>query len=99
MNLNIIGQYVKAGRNLTSSDMDNILIGKGLADAMSVQVGDRITLVGQAQHQQMRQRTMNVVGIFDLGMADIEKQTVYISLAEAQSLYNLNGQSTEVAFS
>jgi ABC-type lipoprotein release transport system permease subunit len=94
---NIIGQYVKAGRNLTSADGDLILIGKGLADAMSVQVGDRITLVGQAQHQQMRQRTMTVVGIFDLGMTDIEKQTVYISLGEAQNLYNLNGQSTEVA--
>ena len=97
MKVNIIGQNVKAGRNLTSAGGDSILIGKGLADAMSVQVGDRITLVGQAQHQQMRQRTMTVVGIFDLGMADIEKQTVYISLAEAQSLYNLNGESTEVA--
>ena len=97
LNLNIIGQYVKAGRNLTSSDMDNILIGKGLADAMSVLVGDRITLVGRSQHQQMRQRTMTVVGIYDLGMADIEKQTVYISLGEAQSLYDLDGQSTEVA--
>jgi ABC-type lipoprotein release transport system permease subunit len=97
LNVNIIGQNVKAGRNLTSADGDSILVGKGLADAMSVQVGDRITLVGQAQHQQMRQRTLTVVGIFDLGMADIEKQTVYISLAEAQSLYNLNGQSTEVS--
>jgi ABC-type lipoprotein release transport system permease subunit len=94
---NIIGQYVKAGRNLTSADGDLILIGKGLADAMSVQVGDRVTLVGQAQHQQMRQRTMTVVGIFDLGMPDIEKATIYISLGEAQNLYNLTNQSTEVA--
>jgi len=97
LKVNIIGQYVKAGRNLTSGDGDNILIGKGLADAMSVQVGDRVTLVGRSQHEQMRQRTMTVVGIFDLGMADIEKQAVYISLGEAQSLYDLNGQSTEVA--
>jgi putative ABC transport system permease protein len=97
LRLNIIGQYVKAGRNLTSADTDNILLGKGLADAMSVQVGDRITLVGRSQHEQMRQRTMTVVGIFDLGMADIEKQAVYISLGEAQSLYDLGGQSTEVA--
>jgi ABC-type lipoprotein release transport system permease subunit len=97
LKLNIIGQYVKAGRNLTSADGDSILVGKGLADAMSVQVGDRITLVGRAQHEQMRQRTMTVIGIFDLGMPDIEKQTVYISLAEAQTLYDLNGQSTEVA--
>jgi ABC-type lipoprotein release transport system permease subunit len=97
LKFNIIGQYVKAGRNLTSSDGDFVLIGKGLADAMSVQVGDRVTLVGRSQHEQMRQRTMTVVGIFDLGMADIEKATVYISLVEAQSLYDLNGQSTEVA--
>jgi putative ABC transport system permease protein len=97
LKVNIIGQYVKAGRNLTSADGDAILIGKGLADAMSVQVGDRVTLVGRSQHEQMRQRTMTVIGIFDLGMPDIEKQTVYISLAEAQNLYDLNGQSTEVA--
>ena len=97
LKVNIIGQDVKAGRNLTSADGDVILIGKGLADAMSVQVGDRITLVGRSQHEQMRQRTMTVIGIFDLGMADIEKQTVYISLGEAQNLYDLGGQSTEVA--
>jgi ABC-type lipoprotein release transport system permease subunit len=95
--VNIIGQYVKDGRNLTSTDADAILLGKGLADAMSVQVGDRITLVGQSQHKQMRQRTMTVVGIYNLGMADLEKQTVYISLGEAQNLYDLGGQSTEVA--
>jgi ABC-type lipoprotein release transport system permease subunit len=93
---NIIGQYVKDGRNLASDDTDNILIGKGLADAMNVKVGDRITLIGRSQHQQMRQRTMTIIGIFDLGMADIEKQTVYISLGEAQSLYELSAP-TEVA--
>jgi ABC-type lipoprotein release transport system permease subunit len=40
---------------------------------------------------------MTVAGIYDLGMPDIEKQTVYVSLGEAQDLYELNGQSTEVA--
>lgn len=96
MKVNIIGQNVKGGRNLTSDDLDNILIGKGLADAMGVKVGDRVTLVGRSQHEQMRQRTMTIVGIFDLGMTDIEKQTVYISLGEAKAIYDLS-QSTEVA--
>ncbi len=94
--VNIIGQNIKEGRNLTSDDLDNVLIGKGLADAMGVKVGDRITMVGRSQHEQMRQRTMTIVGIFDLGMADIEKQTVYISLGEAQSLYEVTG-STEIS--
>ena len=94
--VNIIGQNVKEGRNLTSADLDSVLIGKGLADAMGVTVGDRITMVGRSQHEQMRQRTMTVVGIFDLGLTDIEKQSVYISLGEAQALYDVAG-STEVA--
>ncbi len=94
--VNVIGQSVKEGRNLASDDLDSILIGKGLADAMGVNLGDRITMVGSSQHEQMRQRSMTVVGIFDLGMADIEKQSVYISLGEAQALYGVTG-STEVA--
>jgi ABC-type lipoprotein release transport system permease subunit len=96
MKVNIIGQNVKEGRNLTSDDLDSILLGKGLADAMGVKVGDRIAMVGRSQHEQMRQRTMTVIGIYDLGLADIEKQNVYISLGEAQSLYDVAG-STEVA--
>jgi len=95
-NVNIIGQNVTQGRNLTSGDLDNVLIGKALADAMGVTVGDRITMVGRSQHEQMRQRTMTIIGIYDLGLGDIEKQSVYISLGEAQSLYEVKG-STEVA--
>ena len=95
--VSLVAQHVGAGRYLTASDQDMIYIGKGLADAMSVTVGDRVSLAGRATHSQTRTRTMTVVGIFDLGMADIEKQTIYISLAEAQSLYGLDSQVTEVA--
>jgi ABC-type lipoprotein release transport system permease subunit len=95
--VNLAGQNVVAGRDLTANDTDAVLIGKGLADAMAVGVGDRITLTGRATHEQMRRRTMTVIGIYDLGMPDIEKLTAYISLAEAQSLYDLPGQATEVA--
>ncbi len=99
LRVNLAAQHVSAGRYLTAEDGDSIFIGKGLADAMDVAVGERITLTGRATHQQMRRRTLTVVGIYDLGMPDIEKRTIYISLNEAQTLYNLSGQSTEVAIS
>jgi ABC-type lipoprotein release transport system permease subunit len=95
--VNLAGQNVIAGRGLTSDDGDSVLIGKGLAEAMGVGVGDRITLTGRSAHEQMRRRTMTVIGIYDLGMPDIEKLTVYISLNEAQTLYDLSSASTEVA--
>ena len=95
--VNLAAQHVIAGRYLTSDDKDMILIGKGLADAMAVNVEDRITLVGRSTHEQTRRRTMTVAGIFDLGMPDFEKTLAYISLNESQDLFDLAGQSTEVA--
>lgn len=93
---NITAQNVKAGRFLAPDDGDVIFIGKGLADAMGVKVGDRVPLTGRSTHDQMRQRTMTVIGVYDLNIPDIEKRTVYMSLGEAQDLYGLTGQSTEV---
>ena len=97
--ISLVAQRVAAGRLLTANDGDAIYIGQGLADAMELVVGDRITLVGRASHQQMRQRTMTVVGIYDVGLTEVERSTVYLSLREAQTLYGLEGQATEVMVS
>ncbi len=63
---------------------------------MNLKVNDRFTLVGKGLHNQMRQRTMTVVGIYDLKVPSLEQKSVYISLNEAQTLYDLPDQSTEV---
>ncbi|MGC8780318.1 MAG: ABC transporter permease [Anaerolineae bacterium] len=90
-------QHLRAGRFLADADEDAILIGKGLADQLHVGVGDRITLVGRSKNEMMRQRTMTVVGIYDLNLAEAERSIVFIPLAQAQTLYNLRGQVTEVS--
>jgi ABC-type lipoprotein release transport system permease subunit len=89
-------QNITSGRYLKAEDIDSVLIGQGLASAMDVEVGDRFTLAGRSAHEQMRQRTVTVVGIYDLGMGEIEKRNVFMSLKEAQELYGLPDQSTEV---
>lgn len=94
--VSMMASHVTGGRYLSPNDQDVVLIGKGLADAMGVAVGDKITLAGRAPHEQMRKRTMIVAGIYDLGMPDIEKRSVFMSLGEAQSLYGLEGP-TEVS--
>jgi len=94
--ISLIAENIVDGRFLQSSDEDVILIGKGLADALFLNVGDRVTMVGSDINKQNRQRTMTVIGIYDIGMPSLEKGAVYISLAEAQSLYGLRGQVTEV---
>jgi len=94
--LSLIAQNIKEGEWLTSDGGDVILIGRGMADVMDVKVGDRITMVGSDIHKQNRQRTMTVAGIYDIGIPTLERQTAYISLAEAQALFGLDEQSTEI---
>lgn len=94
--VSIEAQNISAGRYLTPDDGDLILIGQGLANVMDVAVGDRITMVGNSTHEQTRQRTMTIVGIYDLGVASIEKGTIYMSLNEAQQLFGLDGQVTKI---
>ena len=94
--VSLIAEHIVDGRYLEPTDEDSILIGKGLAEALSLNVGDRVTMVGSDIHKQNRQRTMTVIGIYDVGLPSFEKGSVYISLAEAQSLFGLRGQSTEV---
>ena len=91
-----VAKNISEGRFLTPDDGDLIVIGQGLATVMDVKVGDRITMVGNVKHEQTRQRTMTIVGIYDVGVPTVEKSTIYMSLGEAQQLFDLNGQVTEV---
>jgi ABC-type lipoprotein release transport system permease subunit len=92
-------ENVTAGRYLLDDDGDAVFIGQGLADELGVTVGDRVTVIGRSKQEAMRQRPMTVVGIYDLGMAEAERGMVFITVPEAQALYNLRGEVTEVAIS
>ena len=94
-----VAENITKGRFLTPDDGDMIVIGQGLATAMDIDVGDRITMVGNSKNEQNRQRTMTVAGIYDVGVPTVEKVTIYMSLAEAQSLFGLDGQVTEIVVS
>jgi ABC-type lipoprotein release transport system permease subunit len=94
--VSLIAEHIVEGRYLEAADEDSILIGRGLADALSLEIGDRVTMVGSDIHKQNRQRTMTVIGIYDIGIPSMEKSSAYISLAEAQNLFGLRDQSTEV---
>ncbi len=97
--VSIEAQNISSGRFLALDDGDMVVIGQGLATAMGVDVGDRITMAGKSAHEQTRQRTMTIVGIYDLGVPAVEKDRIFISLNEAQRLFNLDGQVTEVVVS
>lgn len=94
--ISLQAENVSQGRFLSPDDGDAIYIGKALADRLQVTVGDNVTLLGRSRNESMRQHNFTVVGIFDLHTPDAEKGTVFIPLTDAQTLYNLRDQVTEV---
>ncbi|MFQ5435478.1 MAG: ABC transporter permease, partial [Anaerolineae bacterium] len=97
--VSLVAENITQGRFLDSADGDAILIGQEMAKLLNVGVGDRVVLLGKRKNESMRQRSMTVVGIFNLGLGDAEKGLVYINLPAAQTLYNLRDQETEVTIS
>lgn len=95
--ISLAAEHLVQGRFLTAEDGDNIVIGQALADHLNVTVGDRVSLLGRRKDDSMRQRSMTVVGIFDLGLGEAEKSLVFMNLPTAQTLYNLRGEVTEIA--
>ena len=94
--ISLQAESVSQGRFLSPNDGDAIYIGKALADRLEVGVGDNVTLLGRSKNEAMRQHDFTVVGIYDLHTPEAEKGTVFIPLADAQVLYNLRGEVTEV---
>lgn len=95
--ISLQAESVSQGRFLLPDDGDAIFIGQGLADRLQVTVGDNVTLLGRSQNEAMRQHNFTVVGIYNLNMPEFEKGIVFIPLVDAQTLYNLRGQVTEVS--
>ncbi|MCC3159734.1 ABC transporter permease [Hymenobacter sp. 15J16-1T3B] len=75
--------YVVAGRYLDLQTVPNsIVLGKGAADLMLVEVGDVVQLTTtRGERVQLK-----VVGLFQSGLLDIDKVQSYTSLATAQKL-------------
>src|SRR4029434_620729 len=84
--VSLIAQHIVDGRYVEPTDADSVLIGKGLADALTLKVDARVSMMGTEMHKETRQRTMTVIGIYDIGIPSMEKATSYISLTEAQDL-------------
>ena len=97
--ISLAAENITQGRFLLDEDESAIVIGKGLADYLGVGVGDLVNLLGRRKDESMRQHSMTIVGIYDLGLAEAEIGMVFIPLSEAQTLYNLRDEETEVAIS
>ena len=71
---------------------DDAMIGRLLADDLGVRVGSKLRLdTGQQDGT-----VVNIVGIFELGVRELDSRYVYLNLKQAQSVLNLPGGVTVI---
>ena len=75
-----------SGRALTRADTGGILIGEGLARAMKLKPGDRLTLLVDTREGALNTGDFNVVGVFRTSSRDYDARAVRIKLQAAQDL-------------
>lgn len=71
---------------------DDVLIGSEMAKDLGVRVGSKIRLDNGLDVNAV----MNVAGIFELGIRELDSRYLYVDLKRAQSLLNLSGGVTVI---
>jgi len=76
---------------------DGIIIGFKLASALDAYIGNEITIITPQSASTVfgaipRKKTFKVVGIFNLGMQEYDRNMVYIPLETAQNLFGFEGK-------
>lgn len=96
MNLERYQQIIPLKEYLTSGQLrvgaDEVLIGSQLAKDLGVQVGSKLRLDTGQQNSAL----VNIAGIFELGVRELDARYVYLDLKQAQSLLGLPGGVTVI---
>lgn len=89
-------QIIPLDQAITSGQLrveaGDVVIGRLLADDLGLRVGDKLRLQGGLG----RVSTLNVAGIFSLGVREVDQRFVYLGMQPAQSLLDLAGGVTVI---
>ncbi|MEO0341419.1 MAG: FtsX-like permease family protein, partial [Bacteroidota bacterium] len=81
-----------------STDDKAVLIAEGMSEQLKIGLGDTLVLIGQGFRGVNAAGKYPVKGIVNFGSPELNKQMVYMPLAEAQWLYGAEGRLTSLAF-
>lgn len=79
---------------ILSDEEEGIILGKGLAEALKVKVGDRVTVLANTNAGSLNAIDVYVTGIFFAGMKSFDDTFFRIQLTKAQELLDTNKVET-----
>lgn len=96
----LIANSIKYG-SLKNFEGDKVLLGKRLADVLHLNVGDKISLLNPDGNRTAfgttpKQKGFEVMGIFEIGVNEYDKNVIFIPLASAQKFFGLQSELTNI---
>jgi len=88
---------VKQGRYLEAGNSGEIVIGSVLARNLKVDLGDEITFIGSGLDDSFAAGVVRVVGIFESGIAELDRSMAQINLAYFQEVFAMQEKGHSIA--
>ncbi|MDH3274183.1 MAG: ABC transporter permease [Gammaproteobacteria bacterium] len=95
-NVSTLPGLVSQGRYLGEQDAAEIVIGAALARNLRVALGDELTLIGSGRDGSFAAAVVNVVGVFESGLADFDRNITEIPLGFFQDVFYMDGSGHHV---
>lgn len=92
-----IRSYMQEGEFIDNDDR-SILVAADLAKFLKIKVGDTLVLFSSGYHGQTAAGLYPVKGILKLPTPEMNRGTVYLPIAEAQTFFSTNNQLTALVF-
>ena len=88
---------IKTGRYLQKNSFDEIVIGSVLARNLKVKVGDELTFLGSGLDNSFAAGVVQIVGIFESGIPDLDRNMAQISLDYFDDTFAMHGEGHSIA--
>lgn len=92
-----IRSYLREGEFFDSDD-ESVLIASGLAQFLKVKVNDTLVLISSGYHGATAAGLYPIKGIVKLPTPEMDRGTVYMTLAAAQNFFSTGNQLTALVF-
>ncbi len=87
---------IVAGTVLAAQPSHQAVLGTGLARRLNAKLGDQVVLVSQAADGSIANDEYSIVGLLDSGDENSDLTSLYLHLADAQSLFVLDDEVHEI---
>ncbi len=93
-NYGALPEDIQEGRMVETSG--EIVVGRGLLQELKADIGDRFTFLFSDAYNSLQARTFTIVGIRDTGLEQLDENTFFVNLSEAQDMLYMKDEATEL---